>query len=118
MMQLKLTALAVALFLILFLPLVSSVEITNIEQNVLNNTEELTKLKAETTAKMTEINTKLDKFLTKDDMTKMLTAHLTITDKLLDSYKTSMTISWVLTSLATLGAFFGIYFYWKGKRRI
>lgn len=114
----KFALLSVALLLILFLPSFLALEVTDLQQGVQENTTQLTQLKAETSARLSEINNKLDKFLTKEDMSKMLQAHLTVVDELLNAYKVALTVSWVITCLVTLGAFFGIYFYFKGKRRI
>lgn len=104
--------------LLLLMTFVSAVQVTDIAQGLENNSAEINSLKADLTIQLTQMNNKLDKFATAQDMTNLLTGHLQKTNEIMDWFRSILIVSFIVIGLSFLGLGYSIYFYFKSKGRL
>ena len=106
------------LVLLLIISFVNAVQVTEIQAGLETNSEELARLNADLSAKMSSMEQKFDTLLTEQEMTNLLNGSLQIQQQLLDNFRMLLTISFILILLAGLGLGYSIFFYYKSKGRI
>ena len=106
------------LFLCLIIGSVFAIQVTEISENLETNNQELTRLNAELTARISSLEQKISALPTKEDFVGNLNSALAIQQQMLDQFRNQVIISLIVCLMASLGFGFGVYFYFKSKGRL
>lgn len=118
-MNKRIAMLSVALLLIMtFASQAYALQVTDIQQNIESNTQEVTALKAELNAKIGELNSKIDALPTQEYINQALSTHLQIVNQIMDQFRMMLIVSMIVIVLCAIGVFYGIYFHFKARGRI
>lgn len=115
----RLRTLAVTLLIIILISnFVSAIQVTDIAQGIEATNSELTSLKATINSKFAIMDSKLDNYATKDDISNLLTAHLITTNQIIDNFRSILIVSFIVIGMCLVGLGYSIFFYFKGRGRI
>jgi hypothetical protein len=68
--------------------------------------------------KISNIESKINNLATEERVMGLLQEHLVVTDRMLESYRSALTVSFVITGLCLIGLAYSIYFYFKSRGRL
>jgi len=68
--------------------------------------------------KISNIESKINTLATEQRVSSLLQEHLVFTDRMLDAYRSALTVSFIIIGLCLIGLSYSIYFYFKSKGRL
>jgi len=110
--------LAVTFFVLIVASSVSALQVDDISDSLEINNAEITSLRQEINSKLNVIDTKLDNTLTKQEITDLYNAHLIGMTQIMDFYRSSLIVSFIIIGLCLLGLGYSVYFYFKSRGRL
>jgi len=106
------------LALILIISFGFSASVEDLPQNTIQGSTQITSIQTEMNLKFSQLNDRLNTFLTKEDLTNLMNQHLNKVAQINEYYRNQTIIGMILSGLALLGGFFGVFFYFKSKGRL
>jgi hypothetical protein len=95
-----------------------SIQVNELNQNIVQQSEELTSFKADVTARISQLESKVDALPTQESMTTLLSQHLDVTNQIMDYFRSVLIVSFIVFQFLFVGLATGVLLYLKMQGRI
>jgi len=95
-----------------------AIQVNELNNSILEQGEELTSFKADMTARISQLEQKVDSLPTKDDMSNLLSQHLEVTNNIMDFFRSQLIVTFVVLQFLFVGLATGILLYLKMMGRV
>lgn len=103
---------------IMFLAFAQAIQVNELNQSIVEQSEELTTFKADVTARISQLESKVDQLPTQDYMTGILSQHLDVVNGIMEYFRSTLIITMVIMQFLFVCLATGVLLYLKMQGRI
>ena len=95
-----------------------AIQVDDLQGSIIEQGESLTSFKAEINARLSQLEQKIDTLPTQDSMTGLLSQHLSVTNGIMDFFRSQLIITIVIMQFLFVGLAVGVLLWLKMEGRI